>query len=123
MMIQEKAMTEDSAVHVERISQIYVRGNEINGTFDVGVSDLDWTEDDATEFLRDVCDKGLDLHRNNVYFETLSGNEIEIGPAKVVGISLWWKRQLKGREPRERLEKEFAARRQDVLALLNTRGK
>ena len=122
-MIREKAMAEDNGFPVERISHIYVRGNEINGTFDVNVSDLQWTEEDTTEFLRDVCKSGLDLHRNNVYFKALSGNELEIGPATVVRISLWWKRPLQGPEPRERLEKEFASRREEAVALLSDKYK
>lgn len=117
-MMQKVAVTEDNGFRIERISQIYVRGNEVNGTFDVGVSDLDWTEEEATRFLSAVCEQGLDLHRNNIYFESLSGNEVEIGPAKVVRISLWWKRQLKGRELREKLETEFASRREEVITLL-----
>ncbi len=104
---------------VENISKFGVRGNKISATFDVVISGLKWSEAEASEFTKSVYESNPDLFPYSFQFEQITGDELEIGPTMVESMSFRWIRSINGPEPREKLEDEFASRRQELLSLLS----
>ncbi len=113
-------MIKEHDFQVENISKFGVRGNKISATFDVVIAMLNWTEAQASEFTNNVYENNPDLFPYAFQFEQITDDELEIGPTTVERMSFRWIRSLNGPEPREKLEDEFASRRQDLLLLLSS---
>lgn len=103
----------------EVTSKFKVRGNQVSATFDVVVANLKWTEEDAAAFTKAVREEHSDLYAYRVRFEELTGDGEVLAPTTVERLSFRWIGELSGPEPREKVEAEFAARRQVVMAMLN----
>lgn len=112
-------MIQDYDFKAEVTSEFKVRGNQVSATFDVLVPELEWTEDDAVAFTESVNDKHPDLYSYTLQFQELTGDGAMLMPTPVERLSFRWIGKLSGPEPREKVEAEFAARRQVVVALLN----
>jgi len=55
-------MIQDYDFKEQVTSEFKVRGNQVSATFDILVSELQWTEEDAVAFMESVNDKHPDLY-------------------------------------------------------------
>lgn len=103
----------------EITSGFKVQGERVSATFDVSIAALQWTNAQATAFTDQVYDCNPDLFPYALRFPELDMAEQDfIAPTAVERLSFRWTRELTGPEPREKLEDEFASRRQMVVDLL-----
>lgn len=104
----------------EITSGFKVQGERVSATFDVLIAALQWTKVQASAFTNAVYERNPDLFPYAFRFPERDVSEQDIiAPTAVERLSFRWTRDLTGPEPREKLEQEFASRRNLVLTLLS----
>ena len=100
-------------------SKYEVQGNKVSARFDVMVATLKWTEAQAVEFTDSVYKIHSDLYPYALAFEQSAEDGPVISPTPVERLQFRWIGELSGPEPREKVDEEFASRRQVVLSMLD----
>ena len=115
-------MTKVHDSRVVNISGFKVRGNQVSATFDVVVAPLKWTEAQATEFKKVLRERQPDMYCYALRYDESAGDGPIIAPIPVERLSIRWIGDLPGPAPREKVEAEFASRRQALLSMLSDRS-
>ena len=111
-------MTTAPGIQVVNVSGFKVRGNQVGATFDLVVAPLNWSEAQAHSFEDALKESYPDLNPYRQTFEQVDTDGPVIAPTTVERLSIRWIGDLQGPVPREKVEAEFASRRQSVLSLL-----
>ena len=112
-------MTKAHDVQVEKVRLLTVRGNEIDAAFVVMIAALKWSKAQADAFTDAVYERHPDLFAYDYHYEQLPDDAQTYRPTTVERISFRWLREINGPEPREKVEAEFAARRQVLLSMFS----
>ena len=105
-------------IQVKVISNYEVRGKTVSASFDLVVATLKWTEAQAVEFTDGVYESHPDLYPCALACEQSAEDDPVISPTPVECLRFRWIGELSGPEPHEKVDEEFASRRQVVLSML-----
>ena len=111
-------MTTAQGIQVVNVSGFKVRGNQVGATFDLVVAPFNWGEAQARSFEDALKESYPDLYPYRQTFEQVDTDGPVIAPTIVERLLIRWIGDLPGPVPREKVEAEFASRRQSVLSLL-----
>ena len=112
-------MIKEHDVQAKVTSKYEVQGNKVSARFDVMIATLKWTEAQAVEFTDSVYKSHPDLYPYALAFEQSAEDGPVISPTPVERLQFRWIGELSGPEPREKIDEEFASRRQVVLSMLD----